>query len=361
MSIHNQDSSAGRVIRTIRAEPEEIENLMLAMDGNDLRGTVDPKGHKRYPYRHQSLTVITRQSGSQVTSFAVSSKDLSATQLQFLHGGFLHTDTRCVAKLITIHGSWTEVGGRIVSCQFLKSNIHAIAVEFDSPIDPAIYCPEAVQSRILLVEDDAAIARLTLFHMSEHNAQVEQATDGDEAVAMASKSPYDLILMDIGLPKMDGVAAMKKLRSQGYLGFIASFTSFTDEDGVAKSRELGFAAHLPKPYTRDQLARLLTSLREEPIRSSMHEDESMHQFIDAFIDTLPDAVRSLTEAVSDLNREVLLELSVGLKERAGVHGFEPISEAAAALAKIAAQEDSPEDVQGAVNVLVNRCTLARGS
>ncbi len=361
MSVHNQDRGAGRVIRTIRAEPEELDDLMVAMDGHDLRCTVDAKGHKRYPYRHPSLTVLTRQAGSQATAFAVCAKDLSATQLQFLHGGFLHTGTRCVAKLITIHGSWTEMGGRIISCQFLKSNIHAIAVEFDSPIDPAIYCPEAVQSRILLVEDDAAIARLTLFHMSEHNAQVEHATDGDEAVAMASKAPYDLILMDIGLPKMDGVAAMKKLRSQGYLGFIASFTSFSDEDGVAKSRELGFDAHLPKPYTRDQLARLLTSIREEPIRSSMHEDESMHQFIDAFIGTLPDAVRSLNDAISSLNRELLVELSVGLKERAGVHGFDPISEAAAALARLASHDNTPDEVKGAVNVLVNRCTLARGS
>lgn len=68
--------------------------------------------------------------------FLVPTRDISATGLSFLHGGFVHVGTRCTVQLITMHGTWNEVPAVVVRCQYVEGGVHEVAVRFDREIDP---------------------------------------------------------------------------------------------------------------------------------------------------------------------------------------------------------------------------------
>ncbi len=69
--------------------------------------------------------------------------------------------------------------------------------------------------RILLVEDETALRIQLADHFSSEGMVVEQAADGNEALYMASEFPYDLAIVDIGLPEITGIDLIRRWRNPG--------------------------------------------------------------------------------------------------------------------------------------------------
>jgi CheY-like chemotaxis protein len=119
-----------------------------------------------------------------------------------------------------------------------------------------------VRLRVLIVDDnvDAATVLGQLMEMLGH--EVALAEDGPAAVAAAAAKPPDLILLDIGLPGMDGYEVAARLRAAGHTGarFVA-LSGYGRDDDVRRSRDAGFDDHLVKPVELAQLQRILAKLR----------------------------------------------------------------------------------------------------
>jgi CheY-like chemotaxis protein len=113
--------------------------------------------------------------------------------------------------------------------------------------------------RILLVEDhdDTRSAMATLLGLSGH--QVLQAADGDEALTVAGKSPFDCAVIDLGLPDMAGTELMVLLAQRGPVKAIALTGATTPED-VQRCTAAGFALHMPKPISIEALEAALARL-----------------------------------------------------------------------------------------------------
>jgi signal transduction histidine kinase/ActR/RegA family two-component response regulator len=113
--------------------------------------------------------------------------------------------------------------------------------------------------RVLLVDDnrDAAESLAMLLNLSGHDTHI--AHDGLEAVEKAAQLSPDIILLDIGLPKIDGFEAARRIReqSQGKRPVIVALTGWAQDADRQKSREAGFNAHIVKPVDPDVLANLL--------------------------------------------------------------------------------------------------------
>ena len=69
--------------------------------------------------------------------------------------------------------------------------------------------------RLLLVEDDLKIASFILTGLKEAGFAIDHATDGEDGLHMALITPYDAAIIDIMLPKLDGLTLISKLRNQG--------------------------------------------------------------------------------------------------------------------------------------------------
>lgn len=114
--------------------------------------------------------------------------------------------------------------------------------------------------QILIVDDNAPAARmlgLLLQQLGPH--EVAYAHDGAEAVTQAAQRAFDLILLDIGLPKLDGYEVARQLRqsSAPQPRLLVALTGYGDAEDRRKSLVAGFDEHLVKPLALDALEQLL--------------------------------------------------------------------------------------------------------
>lgn len=115
-----------------------------------------------------------------------------------------------------------------------------------------------LHGRILLAEDVEANQKLISFLLTKNGAEVDVAENGRIAVEMALKSkqvdaPYDLILMDLQMPEMDGYQAATKLREHAYTGRIVALTAHATEDHRQECLAIGFDGFATKPIEKNQL------------------------------------------------------------------------------------------------------------
>ena len=90
---------------------------------------------------------------------------------------------------------------------------------------------------------------------------VEEAGDGTSAVPRAVEWAPDIVLLDIGLPGLDGYAVARRIRKRlGRAVRLVALTGYGDHEARDRSTEAGFDAHLVKPVDPDRLARLVATL-----------------------------------------------------------------------------------------------------
>jgi CheY-like chemotaxis protein/HPt (histidine-containing phosphotransfer) domain-containing protein len=115
-------------------------------------------------------------------------------------------------------------------------------------------------SRILVVDDGAENRELLTLVLSQVGVKVETADDGKRAVEMAIARPYDVILMDMQMPIMDGYTAATVLRDQGYEQPIIALTANAMKGDEDKCLEAGCSGFLPKPIDMDRLFQTLAEV-----------------------------------------------------------------------------------------------------
>lgn len=140
-----------------------------------------------------------------------------------------------------------------------QSNVEQIKA---GSADPA---PALGQLRVLVVDDnrDAAKMMATLLRLMKQ--EVAQAHDGAQAVQVAEEFRPDLILMDIGMPRMNGHQACRAMREQewGQRIVIAALTGWGQDEDRAQCRESGFDHHFVKPLQSGALEQLVQDLLKE--------------------------------------------------------------------------------------------------
>jgi CheY-like chemotaxis protein len=115
--------------------------------------------------------------------------------------------------------------------------------------------------RVLVVDDNPDAAKMLghLLRMVGHD--VSLAHDGPAALAAASAAPLDLVLLDIGLPGMDGYAVAARLRAEGQAAtMLVALTGYGREDDIRRSRDAGFDHHLSKPIDFAQLRPIIAEV-----------------------------------------------------------------------------------------------------
>jgi len=350
-----------RLLKTIRLDEERIHKLL---DGLDATSGAAPQERRssRYKYRVKTLVVYMQQPGfAAPIPYLVIGRNISANGLAFLHGGYVHTQTRCVVQLATSYGTWDDVPATVVRCRYLEANVHEVAVCFDHPINPAAYCAEAVDNRVLLVDDDPSIARLTTFHLQQLNAQVDYAENGKVALERVARHVYDLILIDMDMPVMNGFTAVQEMRRRGYSGRIVAATGLTEPGAQERCLAAGCDEYIPKPYARADLAVLLESLRQEPLLSTFRDDASMKDLVQTFVAELPVRVRAIEACVVQQDLKRLQHLTRCLKGEGSGYGFDVITEAAGKLETAIIAGTQLPSIQNEINALVKLCMQARSA
>jgi PAS domain S-box-containing protein len=193
--------------------------------------------------------------------FRMFSQAISA--LEHSRGG-LGIGLALARSLVQLHGGTIEArsGGPGRGSEFtVRLPVVAPPARAPDPVaQPAAACSGATR-RILVVDDvtDSVESMAALLRLDGH--EVVTAADGLQAVAQAEAFRPELILLDIGLPKLDGLEACRRIRSQpwGQGIVIAALTGWGQEADRARSSDAGFDTHLVKPVSLDAVRELLVS------------------------------------------------------------------------------------------------------
>jgi CheY-like chemotaxis protein len=214
---------------------------------------------------------------------------------------------------------------------------------------------------VVLVENSASTARLTKFLLKAFNAEVEIAETGSAAIEKAMKTAYDVILMDIELPDMDGCEVTRQLRQRGYSGLIVATSALTRKEDADRCIAAGCDKHVAKPLSKETLWEILSSLSEEPSVSAFDNDPAMADMIDAYVQELPTKVRAVEEAMSMQDAKRVESITRALKAEGTSFGFGAISELAAKIENTLIDGAALANVQREIKTLVRLCLHARSS
>lgn len=132
-------------------------------------------------------------------------------------------------------------------------------------------------SNILLVEDDQTIRLATEFALTKAGYAVTSAADGQAALDAAASTPCDVILLDLMLPKVNGLDVARTLRSRGDATPIIMLTALDREEDKIAGLDAGADDYMTKPFSTDELlARIRANIRRAKVDKS-HEGGVIEQ------------------------------------------------------------------------------------
>src|SRR3954451_19485478 len=130
------------------------------------------------------------------------------------------------------------------------------------------------QARILLVDDEQAVQTLLTYPLRKDGYEVVSALDGREALDRFGEQRFDLVVLDIMLPKLDGIEVCRRMRSRSQVPIIM-LTAKDDEIDTVLGLEMGADDYITKPFSvREFRSRVRAALRRsEMLRGRSRSEE----------------------------------------------------------------------------------------
>ena len=249
--------------------------------------------------------------------------------------------------------------GSLEAVQMLASP--AEAVQEQRAQDPdAIAGGDLEGLRILLAEDGIDNQNLIRYLLGKTGAEVEVADNGRIAVEKAAAEHFDLILMDMQMPEMDGYEATGLLRKRGFTRPIVALTAHAMSEDRQQCLKAGCDDYLAKPVNPAKLIQTIarhcdkefspqgvsSDSSQKPssegpaaISSEFAADPDFVEIIDQFVSGLPERIESMQEALANGDLETLGRLAHQLKGSGGSYGYSALSDPAKALEDTAKARD----------------------
>ncbi len=230
--------------------------------------------------------------------------------------------------------------------------------------------------RVLLADDGDTNRKLIQLFLSRQGAEVTAVENGELAVAATMSQEFDVILMDMQMPVMDGYAATRKLRDGGYAKPIIALTAHAMLGDRKKCEESGCSGYVSKPVNVDELVRVVLSAAKskQPTPStgprdarvatpSSHAGSAIHstlptddpeirELIAEFAATVPERIEALEQALQAEDYDAIARLAHALKGAGGTAGFASLSEVSRRIEE-SAQRRQPDGVDGRIHELRN--------
>jgi DNA-binding response OmpR family regulator len=158
-------------------------------------------------------------------------------------------------------------------------------------------------ARVLIVEDGPDVLSVLERTLSDNGYIILTATDGEAGLAAALDQQPDLVILDIGLPKLDGYAVARELRSRAFLAPLLMLTARDTISDKVEGLDAGADDYLAKPFSYDELlARVRALLR----RSALRADQAMLKIGDLVIDPFSRDVRRGSREINLTQKEYAL-------------------------------------------------------
>jgi len=249
--------------------------------------------------------------------------------------------------------AWFSPGGGV------EENTGADEVPSNKPLDP--YTPSGPVS-ILLVDDSADNRFLLKAFLKQLDCCLDFADNGMIAFQKFKSSSYNLILMDIQMPVLDGYSAIKLIRSHEKQNDLVptpviALTAHALKNEKEKSLQAGFDLYISKPVSKKELLAAVCSLLDKNshpvevpennivLKTTVHIDKIIEDLIPGFLENRRTDIDALREAVETGDMASIENLGHTMKGTGGGYGFKKITELGDALELAARQKDGGRVLQ----------------
>jgi signal transduction histidine kinase/DNA-binding NarL/FixJ family response regulator len=379
---------AGNIPRTVRTDPLRLKQILMNLLGNALkfteRGGITLRvrcdlleGDSRLSFEVCDTGVgmdieqisrifqpFTQADSSTTRRFGGTGLGLTISQrLARALGGDLSVASNAgVGSVFTA----TVAGGTLAGIEMLHDVAESMLVGGE-PVVPTTSIK--LHGNILLVEDGIDNQQLISLHLSRAGATVTIADNGKIGVDMASAEQFDLILMDMQMPVMDGYTAAGELRKRGFTKPIIALTAHAMSEDRAKCIAAGCSDYISKPVAKDLLLRTIASVMKsevvaatpvstraiarapEKIRSTFSADPEMQELIRTFVARLPARIERMMELIRENDLEKLRHVVHNLKGAGGGYGFSEITRSAADVERLIKSGSALENITAQIDAL----------
>ena len=215
------------------------------------------------------------------------------------------------------------------------------------PAAPGGVLEDALGLRILLAEDSLDNVLLIQSYLKPSGCTVDLARDGKVALQMCIAGAYDIVLMDVQMPVMDGYSAARRIRqweaeSRARPVPILALTAHALPEEVQKSLDAGCTAHLTKPIRKATLLRAIEKHTMGRVR--VRVDPDLAELVPGFLENRRRDVEAIAAALAHADYEHVRILGHNMKGSGAGYGLHRITEIGASLEQAAGRRE-PEDIR----------------
>jgi CheY-like chemotaxis protein len=192
-----------------------------------------------------------------------------------------------------------------------------------------------ISGRVLFADDALDNRRLVDHLLRKAGADPILVEDGQQAIDAALHGAFDLILLDVQMPNVDGLSAARAMRQAGIRTPIVSLSAGAMTSDVLKAIEAGCSMHLAKPFSRESFYEMLKKFLDGETQSELpssvvvshklSDDAEMNELLVEFIDTLTPRLHELRSAWQGTDWAKLEALAHKLRGSAGLYGYPHLS------------------------------------